>query len=75
MYLTNNDDYSPETPSAVEAVEYDNAQRPTGIFDLQGRRVGTLRSSDVETLRSSGVSTSQLPKGIYIIDGKKVVIK
>ena len=75
MYLTNNSDYSPETPSAVEAVEYDNAQRPTGIYDLQGRRVGTLRSSDVETLRSSGVSTSQLPKGIYIVNGRKVVIK
>jgi hypothetical protein len=59
MYLTNNSDYSPETPSAVEAVEYDNAQRPTGIYDLQGRRV----------------QGNQLPKGIYIIDGKKVVIK
>ena len=59
MYLTNNSDYSPETPSAVEAVEYENAQRPTGIFDLQGRRV----------------QGNQLPKGIYIIDGKKVVIK
>ena len=45
------------------------------IYDLSGRRVATLRSSDVETLRSSGVSTSQLPKGIYIINGKKVVIK
>ena len=47
----------------------------TVIYDLSGRRVATLRSSDVETLRSSGVSTSQLPKGIYIINGKKVVIK
>ncbi len=55
----------------------------TAIYDLSGRRVATLRSSDVETLRnsgveklrSSGVSTSQLPKGIYIINGKKVVIK
>ena len=45
------------------------------IYDLSGRRVATLRSSDVKTLRSSGVSTSQLPKGIYIINGKKVVIK
>ena len=62
MYLTNNDDYSPETPSAVEAVEYDNTQRPAGIYDLQGRKV-------------SDSGSSQLPKGIYIIDGKKVVIK
>ncbi len=47
----------------------------TAIYDLSGRRVATLRSSGVEKLRSSGVSTSQLPKGIYIINGKKVVIK
>ena len=47
----------------------------TVIYDLSGRRVATLRSSGVEKLRSSGVSTSQLPKGIYIINGKKVVIK
>ena len=45
------------------------------IYDLSGRRVATLRSSGVEKLRSSGVSTSQLPKGIYVINGKKVVIK
>lgn len=35
-----------------------------GIYDLQGRRVGTLSSSD-----------AQLPKGIYIINGKKVVVR
>ena len=62
MYLTNNSDYSPETPSAVEAVEYDNAPRPTGIYDLQGRKVSVTESS-------------QLPKGIYIVNGRKVVIK
>ena len=53
------------------------------VYDLQGRRVGTLRSSDVETLRSSDTeaaqplnhSTSQLPKGIYIVNGKKVVLR
>ena len=75
MYLTNNSDYSPETPSAVEAVEYDNAQRPTGIYDLQGRRVGTLRSSETSTSQPLNSSTSQLPKGIYIVNGRKVVIK
>ena len=35
-----------------------------GIYDLQGRRVGTLSSSD-----------APLPKGIYIINGKKVVVR
>lgn len=34
------------------------------VYDLQGRRVGTLRSSD-----------APLPKGIYIVNGKKVVLR
>ena len=34
------------------------------VYDLQGRRVGTLRSSD-----------AQLPKGVYIVNGKKVVLR
>ena len=34
------------------------------VYDLQGRRVGTLRSSD-----------TPLPKGIYIVNGKKVVLR
>lgn len=42
--------------------------RPRGVFDLQGRRV--LDDSSV-----TAPSTSVLPKGIYIVDGKKIVVK
>ena len=43
---------------------------PTGegsIYDLEGRKVGD--NSQLST------RNSQLPKGIYIVNGKKVVIK
>ena len=68
----------------IENISSGRATKGDGyVYDLQGRRVGTLRSSDVETLRSSDTeaaqplnhSTSQLPKGIYIVNGKKVVLR
>jgi hypothetical protein len=68
----------------IENISSGRSSRGDGyVYDLQGRRVGTLRSSDVETLRSSDTeaaqplnhSTSQLPKGIYIVNGKKVVLR
>ena len=39
-----------------------------GVFDLQGRRV--LDASDGLPL-----NTSALPKGIYVVNGRKVVVK
>ena len=62
MYLTNNDDYSQEVPTGIQAVESGNlfpafSQGEGAIYDLQGRRV------------------TQPTKGLYIVNGKKVVIK
>jgi hypothetical protein len=61
IYLTNNDDY---TPNAIETprLQHDTAD---AIYDLQGRRVGT----------SSTTPNAQLRKGIYIMNGKKIVKK
>ena len=58
-------------PSSIRAVELsdDGARTVTysGIYDLQGRKVAEL--ADVQTGRV------QLPKGIYIVNGKKAVIR
>lgn len=40
-------------------------QTPQGVFDLQGRRVQN----------ASEVDASVLPKGIYVLNGKKMVVK
>lgn len=54
----------------IENVRDDQREglRPRGVFDLQGRRVLDDTSVAVP-------STSALPKGIYIVDGKKIVVK
>lgn len=49
----------------IENISSGRATKGDGyVYDLQGRRVGTLRSSD-----------APLPKGIYIVNGKKVVLR
>ena len=49
----------------IENISSGHTTRGDGyVYDLQGRRVGTLRSSD-----------TPLPKGIYIVNGKKVVLR
>ena len=65
MYLTNNSDYSREDPTSISFAEYDDhSQYPTGIYDLQGRKVA-----------DENLSTTQLPKGVYIVNGKKIVVR
>jgi hypothetical protein len=49
----------------IENISSGRATKGDGyVYDLQGRRVGTLRSSDAPLL-----------KGIYIVNGKKVVLR
>lgn len=59
MYLTNNDDYSPD---AVPVFSMDSkASKADGIvYGLSGIRIN---------------GTDNLPKGIYIRDGKKFVVR
>ena len=52
---------SVEAPSGIHGVTMDGADGQTTIYDLNGRRVGTLGD--------------QLPKGLYIAKGKKFVVK
>ena len=45
------------------------------VYDLSGRRVATLSSSDADATQPLNLSTSQLPKGVYMINGKKIVVR
>lgn len=47
------------------------------VYDLQGRRVmsGVNDAADMNGSQLRGLSSPQLPKGIYIVGGRKVVVK
>ena len=65
----------------VDAIRtIDNETSPSvkgtvNVYDLSGRRVATLRSSDADATQPLNLSTSQLPKGVYMINGKKIVVR
>lgn len=65
----------------VDAIRtIDNEASPSvkgtvNVYDLSGRRVATLRSSDAGGTQPLNLSTSQLPKGVYMINGKKIVVR
>lgn len=65
----------------VDAIRtIDNETSPSvkgtvNVYDLSGRRVATLRSSDAGATQPLNLSTSQLPKGVYMINGKKIVVR
>lgn len=54
-----------EVVDEIDGVKLDTIEAPAvqGIFNLNGQRVG------------NGQSTAGLPKGLYIVNGKKMVIK
>ena len=52
--------------TGIEIPTTDNGPQTTVIFDLSGRKVISPKPSQ---------SRSQLNKGIYIVNGKKVVIE
>ena len=56
-----------QVTTGIESLNADTSLESRGngaIYDLSGRKVGSI-----------GTSASQLPKGIYIVGGKKFVIK
>jgi hypothetical protein len=59
MFLSNDDRF---TPSGIIDMEYTGEPGTEKVYDLQGRRVSTSPSQ-----------TSNLRKGLYIINGKKVI--
>ena len=58
-----------------ESVPSPSVKGTVNVYDLSGRRVATLRSSDSEGTQPLNLSTSQLPKGVYMINGKKIVVR
>ena len=65
----------------VDAIRtIDNETNPSvkgtvNVYDLSGRRVATLSISDADATQPLNLSTSQLPKGVYMINGKKIVVR
>jgi hypothetical protein len=56
----------PASITAVRDIRHEpSAEAPQAVYDLQGRRVGLQSDSNNQTLK----------KGVYIIGGKKVVVK
>ena len=65
----------------VDAIRtIDNETSPSvkgtvNVYDLSGRRVATLSSSDADATQPLNLSTANLPKGVYMINGKKIVVR
>lgn len=53
-----------DAPTLIGAVQM--MENNAGVYDLQGRRIETVNGK---------VVSGQLPKGIYIVNGKKVIVK
>ena len=63
---------------AIRAIDNETSPSVKGtvnVYDLSGRRVATLSISDAEGTQPLNLSTSQLPKGVYMINGKKIVVR
>ena len=60
-------------PTGIDAVNEIDLARNGSVFDLSGRRIALPEGT---TLNPSGNGLNgSLPKGIYIIDGRKVLVK
>ena len=59
--------YKRNTTSSIGIVDNECSTNSNDIYSIDGRRVGVVKNGKVET--------SGLRKGIYIIGGKKVIIK
>jgi hypothetical protein len=47
----------------------------SAVYDLSGRKLSTLRSARSDAFLRKNSQLPTLPKGVYIIDGKKIVVK
>ncbi len=61
------------TAVGIETLRADKRQ-PAGIYDLQGRQLSRQQLSNSQ-LSNSQLSNSPIRKGLYIVNGRKVVVK
>ena len=54
------------TTDGIQAIDEAVVTQPANVFDLQGRKVARL---------NAGQTVNSLPKGIYMMNGKKVVVR
>jgi hypothetical protein len=66
IFLMEDLDMEYEIPLGVEIVNTTNRGRSAGVFDLMGRKVAD---------KADGISADALQKGVYIVNGRKVVVK
>lgn len=66
IFLMEDLDMDYEIPLGVEIVNTTNRGRSAGVFDLMGRKVAD---------KAENVSAAVLQKGVYIVNGRKVVVK
>ena len=78
-YLSWNDPYSQGPTKGVRIVLHDN---PNGIAEMKNERVKSEKYDNTiydlqgrKIYSQSSILNSQLPKGLYIVNGKKVVVK
>ena len=45
------------------------------VYDLQGRRVGTMKNEELRTKNGSNAPSSVLSPGLYIVGGKKILVR
>ncbi|MBQ4173644.1 MAG: T9SS type A sorting domain-containing protein, partial [Prevotella sp.] len=66
MYLTNNDDYSPQQPNEIVGITE---------HETQWVNVYTLSGQLIRNRVNKSEATRGLPSGIYIVGNKKVFVK
>ena len=75
MYLTNNDDYSPSGVEEIHNSQFTIHNEAGAVYDLSGRKImvnGHVLLSEGEKW---SMVNGNLPKGVYIVNGRKVVKK
>ena len=59
--------YKRNVSSSIDVVDAGEKRRSEAIYSIDGRRIGTVSNESD--------STVGLPKGVYIIGGKKLMVK
>lgn len=63
VYLSDN----PDGESALDEITFSPSERSVDVYNIQGMRL--------KTQVSTSVALNGLPEGLYIVDGKKIVVK